>query len=331
VHHDLWDYDNASPPSLVTVTRNGRAVHAVLQATKSGQLFVLDRETGAPVFPVEERPVPASTVAGERASPTQPFNTLLPPLSPQRLPVDSVFGLTPADREECLAQIRPLRNEGVFTPPSLEGSLVIPSNIGGAHWGGVVFDPVRQIAVVPVNSLAARVQLIPLDRLDTAEVRSSASRLGDQYTRMRGTPYVMRRRLLRAASGVPCTPPPWGALVAINLQTGAKAWQRPLGDPSTIIPALASASTTPLGSPNLGGPIATASGIVFIGATFDHFLRAFDVESGEELWRGNLPGGARATPMTYESNGRQYVVIAVGGNEDWGKGDHLVAFALPRR
>ncbi|MFL5605953.1 MAG: PQQ-binding-like beta-propeller repeat protein, partial [Gemmatimonadaceae bacterium] len=196
VHHDLWDYDVASPPTLATITHDGRATDVVLQATKTGQLFVLDRETGAPVFPVDERPVPSSSVFGERASPTQPFNRVMAALSPQTFSLDDVWGPTPADREACLAQIRPMRNDGAFTPPSLEGTLVMPSNIGGAHWGGVALDPARQLAIVPVNRLVAFVQLVPLDRLDTAEVTRNQDRLGDQYTRMHGTPFVMRRRFL---------------------------------------------------------------------------------------------------------------------------------------
>jgi quinoprotein glucose dehydrogenase len=327
VHHDLWDYDNAAPPALVTVTRDGRRVDVVLQATKSGQLFVLDRDTGKPVFPVEERPVPQSTIYGERTSPTQPFNTVIPPLSPQRFTLDDVWGPTPELLAACQAIVRPLRSEGPFTPPSLQGSVVMPSNIGGAHWGGVAFDATRQIAVVPVNTLAALVQLIRLDQLDTAEARQNQSRLGDQYTRMHGTPYVMRRNMITPGD-IPCTKPPFGALVAIDLKTGAKAWDVPLGDPATLRPEIAAVSKTPLGMPNLGGPIATASGVVFIGAAMDHALRAFDVETGRELWKGPLPAGARATPMTYQAGGKQYVVIAVGGNEDWGKGDYVVAFAL---
>ena len=332
VHHDLWDYDVASPPALVTLTHDGRRVDAVLQTTKTGQLFVLDRDTGKPVFPVEERAVPQSTIYGERSSPTQPFNTVIPPISPQSLSLDSVWGATPASREACLAQIRTMRNDGAFTPPSLQGSVAMPSNVGGAHWGGLTFDPTRQIAVVPVNRIAAFVQLIRLDELDTAQVTANSSRLGDQYTRMHGTPYVMRRRIIKAPDGLPCVPPPWGSLVAIDLKTGAKAWDVPLGDPATLMPALGAVSKTPLGTPNLGGPIATAGSVVFIGATLDHVLRAFDVETGRELWKGPLPGGARATPMTYQvtPNGRQFVVIAVGGSEDWGKGDYVVAFALPR-
>lgn len=329
VHHDLWDYDVASPPALVDVPHNGRMVAAVLQATKSGQLFVLDRETGVPLFPVEERAVPASTIYGERASGTQPFNTVIPPLSPQGLSLADVWGPTPADRDACLAQIRPLRNEGAFTPPSLEGTLVVPSNVGGAHWGGLTYDPARHIAVIPVNRIAAMVQLVRLDQLDTADVSRNESRFKDQYTRMHGTPYVMRRRILVGPSGAPCSPPPFGSLVAINLNTGARAWDVPLGDPAALKPELASVVKGAVGTPNLGGPILTAGGVVFIGATMDRALRAFDIETGRELWKGSLPGGARATPMTYQAGGRQYVVIAVGGGDDWGKGDSLVAFALP--
>ena len=334
VHHDLWDYDVASPPTLATITHDGRNVDVVLQTLKTGQLFVLDRDTGKPVFPVEERAVPSSPVFGEHASPTQPFNTVIPPLSPQRLTLDDVWGATPADREACLAQIRPLRNEGVFTPPSLEGTLALPGNVGGAHWGGLAFDPVRQTAVVPVNTIAALVQLIPLDRLDTSEATTNSSRLGDQYTRMHGTPFVMRRRLLIGPSHLPCTKPPFGALVAIDLRSGRKLWDVPLGDLAALGGgATPAAGREPVGSPNLGGPVITASGIVFVGATIDHAIRAFDVESGRLLWQAPLPGGARATPMTYQStaNGRQYLVICVGGGDEFGNGDYVIAFALPAR
>jgi quinoprotein glucose dehydrogenase len=333
VHHDLWDYDNASPPALVTITHDGRRVDVVLQGNKDGQLFVLDRDTGKPVFPVEERAVPQSTLLGERTSHTQPFNTVLPPLSPQALALDSVWGITPADRDSCVAQIQPMRNDGVFTPPSLQGTVVRPSNIGGAHWGGVAFDPTHQLAIVPVNTVASMVQLIPLDQVDTIAMHRDASRLGDQYTRMHGTPYVMRRRILISPlTRLPCAPPPWGSLVALDLQTGRKVWDVPLGDPRNLMPALASAlpaNAAPFGLPNLGGPIVTAGGVVFIGAAFDHFIRAFDVETGRELWRGELPAGARATPVTYAINGKQYVAISVGGSDDWGKSDAFVVFALP--
>ena len=329
VHHDLWDYDVASPPALVTVRRDGRDVPAVLQATKTGQLYVLHRETGAPIFPVEERAVPASDVPGERASPTQPFNSLLPALSPQQVGADDAWGPTAADRESCRAQMAALRNEGPFTPPSERGSLVYPSSIGGAHWGGVAFDPERQIVVVPVNRIAIEVQLIPREKADRAAMRST--RLTEQYTDMRGTPYVMRRRFLFSPSGMACTPPPFGALVAISLATGQKLWEVPLGGMRQITPsAVPDSLVLGKGAINLGGPIATAGGLVFVAATPDRSLRAFDIETGREMWMATLPAGGKATPMTYRGrDGRQYVVIAAGGDgEFFGKGDAVVAFRL---
>jgi len=331
VHHDLWDYDVASPPLLTTIERNGRKIDVVLQTTKTGQLFVLDRTTGKPVFPVEERNVPKSSIAAERPSATQPFNTVIPALSPQKFAMDSIWALTADDLKSCKEQMTSLRNEGVFTPPGLDGTLVIPSNIGGAHWGGLAYDSNRAIAVVPVNRLAAMVQLIPVDQHDTAQARSNASRLGDEYTRMHGTPYIMRRKIVTAESGIPCSPPPWGSVVAVDLRSGKIKWETPLGDVRNLDPKLKSFPTPLMGLPNLGGPIVTAGGLVFIGAALDHFIRAFDIETGRELWKAELPSGARATPMTYMINGRQFVVIAAGGNEDWGKGDSIVAFALPPR
>ncbi|MDF1505748.1 pyrroloquinoline quinone-dependent dehydrogenase [Roseisolibacter sp. H3M3-2] len=339
VHHDLWDYDNASPPLLATVRRGGRRVDAVLQATKTGMLFVLDRETGAPLVPVEERPVPASDAAGEEAWPTQPFSTL-PPLSPHRLTPDEAFGADDADRAACRAQIAALRHEGVFTPPSERGTLAVPSNIGGAHWGGLAFDEGRQLAVVPVNTIAAVVQLIPRARM--SEPRED----GWEYAAMRGTPYGIRRKLLLSPKGVPCSPPPFGALVAVDVARGTIAWRVPLGTPVAMAPSRGRGEATVgragaavgalpdslrgLGSPNLGGPIVTAGGLVFVGATLDRRLRAFDVETGRELWSAELPAGAKATPMTYAARGRQYVAVAAGGDGDaFGKSDEIVVFALP--
>jgi quinoprotein glucose dehydrogenase len=190
VHHDLWDYDNASPPVLVTMTKDGARVPAVLQANKNGMLYVLNRETGVPIFLVYERAVPTSDIPTEQASGTQPFTTAIAPLSPHRFPVDQVWGLSDADRAACRAAIEGLRNDGIFTPPSTRGTLVMPSNIGGAHWGGLAVDPVREVAVVPVNRLAAMVQLLPREGFDLASIRAAEQRLGDdyEYNFMRGTP-----------------------------------------------------------------------------------------------------------------------------------------------
>jgi quinoprotein glucose dehydrogenase len=326
VHHDLWDYDNASPPLLTTLLHSGRRVPVVLQANKNGMLYVLNRETGAPVFPVEERPVPKSTVAGETTSPTQPFTVAVAPLSPHHFSAEDAWGPTPVDQASCRERMAVLRNEGIFTPPSLEGTLVVPSNIGGAHWGGLAVDPARQIAVVPVNRIAAAVQLIPRDEYHRRRDETGYRLKGSQYTDMRGTPFVMRRELLLGPSGAPCTPPPFGSLVAIDLATGTRKWEVPLGGIAPDAPPAAAG----WGSPNLGGPIATAGGLVFIAATLDQRIHAFDIETGKELWSAKLPAGGKATPMTYRGkSGRQYVVIAAGGDGDrFGRSDRVVAFAL---
>jgi quinoprotein glucose dehydrogenase len=334
VHHDLWDYDNASPPALVTLSRHGRPVPVVLQATKTGMLFVLDRETGSPHFPVEERAVPKSDIPLEEAAPTQPFTALTPPLSPHRLALDEVWGASEADRAACRAAIANLRNERIFTPPAVRGTLVLPSNIGGAHWGGVAVDPERQIAVIPVNRIAAVVQLIPREGFDLKLARRDDERLGHEYeyNMMRGTPYVMRRRMLLSPSGLPCTPPPFGTLVAIDLGTGRRLWESPLGSVAGLVtPEMAAKLAPDWGSPNLGGPIVTAGGVVFIAAALDRALHAYDIESGRELWRGALPASGKATAMSYRlASGVQYVAVAAGGGDVWGKGDHIVVFRLPR-
>lgn len=333
VRHDLWDYDNAAPPTLTTIRKEGKEIPAVIQATKTGMLFILNRETGEPIFDVEDRPVPASDIPNEQASPTQPFTVVTPALSPHQLSPDEIWGVTEEDRQACYDQIKDLRNEGIFTPPSLQGTLVIPSNIGGAHWGGVAVDPQRQIAVVPVNRHASMIQLIPRGDYDADTFRAEDERSGQtnfEYNPMRGTPYVMRRRTLMSPSGLPCSPPPFGSLVAVDLESGGIKWDVPLGsfarfsepDEIELIP-------DDWGSINLGGAIITEGGLVFIGAALNDRLHAFDVETGELLWKGELPASGRATPMSYKlESGEQYVVISVGGGGSFGEGDYVVAFRL---
>jgi quinoprotein glucose dehydrogenase len=330
VHHDLWDYDNASPPALAIV----RGQPAVLQATKSGMLFVLNRETGRPIVPVYEYPVAGSDAVGEWAWPTQPYSFELQLVKARELVTP--WGPTQADREWCKARMDSLVvAPDEFLPPSTQGTLVIPSNIGGAHWGGVAADETRGIVVVPVNRLAAVVELVVAEGVNADSVHQvdAARGISDwESTRMQGTPYYMRRRLFRGPSGLPCTPPPFGALVGVSLSRGRIVWQVPLG--SLPLPPNADSAEVArgeLGSINLGGPMVTASGLVFIGATLDRGFRAYDVETGKLLWRADLPAGARASPMTYSVKGRQYVVIAAGGGGPFGAGDQIIAYALPSR
>jgi len=253
-------------------------------------------------------------------------------LSPHHFSLEDVWALDEADRTACRAAIEPLRNDGIFTPPSVQGTLAIPSNIGGAHWGGVAIDPERAIAIVPVNRIAAMVQLIPREGFDLGEARDAEQRLGDdyEYNSMRGTPYVMRRRLLLAPSRMPCTPPPFGALVAVDLVSGRQEWEVPLGAFTTgVADEVAERVRPEWGSPNLGGPIVTAGGLVFIGASLDRRLHAYDVETGRELWHADLPASAKATPMSYQlRSGAQYVAVSVGGGSAWGAGDYVIAFHL---
>jgi len=323
VHHDLWDYDSAPGPLLATLTQRGRPVPVVIQGNKTGFLYVLHRDTGAPVFKVEERPVPKSDVPGEVSSPTQPIPLVLPPLSLQRATVDTVWGLTPQDKAACLAKFAGLRSEGVFTPPSLRGSVVMPGNVGGMNWSGYAFDPVRHLLIVNTNNMAAKVKLIPRDAFDDPKVRTEKG----EYSPQHGTPFGMFRTFLRSDRGLPCLPPPWGQLTALDLNTGKIRWQVPLG---TFDPAH---TNVPQGALSLGGPIVTAGGLAFIAGTWDPALRAFDLETGKEVWKAPLPASGHATPMTYKlADGKQYIVIAAGGHakiDEEAQSDALVAFALP--
>ncbi len=290
VHHDIWDYDVASPPELFV--HKGKKAIAV--GSKSGHLFLLDRLTGKPLFPVEERKVPASDVEGETASPTQPIPTQPKALVKQQVSPVDVWRRNEADYNACLATLNSLRNEGVFTPPSLRGTLVVPGNIGGLHWGGTVYAPKANVLVTPVNDLPAIITLIPQPQYD-AEKQKYPER---ETTRQRGARFAMSRRFFTAPSGTPCLAPPWGHLVGIHADTGQLAWKVKLGDWL-----------------NLGGPAISRDGYVFIGADFSPYLRAFDPRDGKSIGEWQLPTSARATPMTYVHEGVEYVAIAAGGHD----------------
>jgi quinoprotein glucose dehydrogenase len=326
VHHDVWDYDVASQPVLFDFRGSGGTQPGLIAPTKLGMLFFLNRETGAPLFPVEERPVPqAGAVPGEQLAPTQPFTTKPEPLHPLTLAPDDAFGFTPYDKAKCRDAIEALRHEGIYTPPSLEGSVQYPGYVGGMNWGSVSVDPLRRIVITNLHRIAGRIQLVPQE-----QKAQHASENPFGLEPQAGTPYALDRMPLLSVFGAPCTPPPWGQLVAIDTTTGEKKWAVTLGTTRDRAPW---PLWLPLGTPNLGGPITTASGLVFIGATTDFYFRAFSTETGEELWRTRLPTGAHATPMTYRltPTGRQFVVIAAGGHGilQTPPSDALMAFALP--
>jgi quinoprotein glucose dehydrogenase len=321
VHHDLWDYDTASPPLLATVLHDGKQVDVVIQGNKTGFLYVLNRDTGKPIFPVEERPVPQSDIPGETASPTQPFPTAPPAVTPQSMTADQAWGPTPADQNFCKKEIAKLRYDGIFTPPSVQGTLAVPGNLGGMTWSGYAFDPTQNLLYVNANNLPSRIRLIPRDKV-------ASDNEDGEYGPQRGTSYGMLRRFLQSPSDLPCSAPPWGTLIAVDLAAGTIRWQIPLGSMENFG---GQHTGIPAGSIALGGPIVTAGGLVFIAGTTDPHIRAFDSITGKLLWEAELPASGNATPMTYESGGKQYLVIAAGGHQripEESLGDSLVAFAL---
>ncbi|MGH9802336.1 MAG: pyrroloquinoline quinone-dependent dehydrogenase, partial [Blastocatellia bacterium] len=329
VHHDLWDYDVPAQPMLINIKRQGKEIPAVAIGTKMGMLFVLDRRDGKPVFPVEERAVPQSDVPGEQASATQPFPKLPRPLVPHQLKPEDAWGLTDKDRDYCRDKIASLRNEGIYTPPSLKGTLAIPGKVVGMNWSGMSFDPSRNLLFVNTNVLPFEVKLIPRDEYNKMRETGAANRVKGEFGRQTGTPYAMYREPLMSPTGTPCIAPPWGKLTAVDLATGEIRWDVPLGRIPQL--ALFGSKAAEYGSINLGGSMATAGGLVFIAAAMDDKLRAFDSETGKVIWEGQLAASAQAAPMTYSVGGKQFVVICAGGHGKLGtkRGDYVVAFALP--
>jgi quinoprotein glucose dehydrogenase len=308
VHHDLWDYDVASQPTLFT-WKDGTP--AIVINTKMGHVFVLNRLTGAPLLPVEERPVPQSDIPGEQSWPTQPFSTIS--LVPEQLSANDSW---------CQDKIKGSRWDGMFTPPSFQGSIAFPGNVGGVNWGSAAYDPVHHIMIANTNRLMAWVKLIPRDQFAAENDKPQDNRIYGEFGVEKGAPYALYRTFLFAPNKLPCNPSPWGTTEAVDLYTGKHVWDVPLG---TLIVGKQT------GAINLGGPIITGGGLVFTAAAMDLYFHAFDSETGKELWKYPLPAGGQATPMTYTLHGKQYIVLAAGGHGKLGTkpGDYVLAFALP--
>jgi len=331
VHHDVWDYDVPSQPVLFDFPGPEGTIPAVAQATKLAHLYLLDRRTGEPLFPVEERPVPTSGVASEILSPTQPHPTRPPPLHPQGLEPDDAWGLTPIDRANCRDKIAALDSQGPFTPPSTRGWIQYPSYFGGSNWGSLAVDPVRKLMVMNLSRIAGELYLVPRGEVEEVAKELAARNDPSPIEPQAGTPYAMRRTFLVSDYGLPCSPPPWGVMVAVDYTDGSVRWEVPLGTVEDLAPV---PLPWKLGVPNQGGTISTASGLSFVAATMDAYLRAFDSDTGDELWKSKLPAGGQATPLTYrtDADARQFVVIAAGGHAlmQTQLGDHVVAYALPQ-
>ncbi|MGN6085177.1 glucose/quinate/shikimate family membrane-bound PQQ-dependent dehydrogenase [Trinickia sp.] len=331
-HHDLWDMDQPSQPTIADIAgKDGKTVPVVYAPAKTGNLYVLDRRTGVPVVPAPERSVPQGAAPGDRVSPTQPFSDLT--FRPKKnLSGADMWGATMYDQLVCRVMFHRLRYEGIYTPPSLQGTLVFPGNLGMFEWGGIAVDTDRQIAIANPIALPFVSRLIPrgpgnpMEPVAGAKGSGTEAGIQPQY----GVPYGVTLNPFLSPFGLPCKQPAWGYISAIDLKTNQIVWKKRIGTTrdSSPIPL-----RFKVGMPMLGGPIVTAGGVAFIGATADNYLRAFDVDNGKQLWRARLPAGGQATPMTYSVNGRQYVVIAAGGHGSFGTklGDYVIAYALPNR
>ena len=318
VHHDIWDYDVPAQPTLVDLTINGVKRPAVVQVTKMGMTFVLDRETGQPLHPVEERAVPQEgAVPGEYLSPTQPFPVKPDPLHQLGISPDDAWGLTFWDKGQCRKKLAKMQHGPIYTPPSLKGTPLYPSNLGGNNWGAPAVDLKRKIMVANTKHMPIEVRLA--EQKDCPE-GLPFPQLGSKYCVIM-TPVV-------SPLGIPCTAPPWATLAAVDLESGDILWQIPFGTLKGMAP-------WPFyhlieGGMEMGGPMVTASGLIFIAATSDGYFRAFDIENGDELWKQKLPTTGNAVPMSYTYNNEQYVLVAAGGHFTSPKpaGDHLVAYKL---
>jgi quinoprotein glucose dehydrogenase len=331
LHHDVWDRDVGSTPILAEIDRDGRKVPSVIQLVKTGMVFAFNRETGESLFPIEERPVPTDTdVKGEQLSPTQPFPVKPPVLVRNTISPDDAWGFTVFDKNACRKKIASMRHGSHYEPIMTTGTILFPQPGGGSNWGGGAYDPQRNLLITPVSQIPYYVKLLPRADVDPDYAKRPEAGAPMQPPGYLGdTPYGVKQGPLMSPSFTPCTAPPWNMLVAVDMVSGDIRWKIPFGRLDKLMPFPIPLN---LGGPSAGGPIITAGGLIFIGATPDDRVHAYDIETGAELWQMRAPTSAMATPMTYELDGRQYVVFTAGGHSWYdGKGvdDYVLAYALP--
>lgn len=330
VHHDLWDFDIPSQPALVDVTNaQGGVDPALLQVTKQGMIFMLNRETGEPLAEVQELPVPQGHVPGERYAPTQPHSTGMPNIGNQTLKESDMWGATPFDQLLCRIAFKDMDHQGVFTPPGMGPTLQFPGSLGGMNWGSVSIDPITQTMFV--NDMRLGLANYMMAR---ADMKPGASGIEMGAVPQEGTPFGAMRQRFLSPLGIPCQKPPFGTMTAVDLKSRQIKWQVPVGTVRDTGPlGIPMWLTIPIGMPTLGPSMVTKSGLVFFAGTQDFYLRAFDSANGKEIWRSRLPVGSQGGPMSYVSprTGRQYVVITAGGARQSPKrGDYVIAYALPQ-
>ncbi|MGV2128395.1 glucose/quinate/shikimate family membrane-bound PQQ-dependent dehydrogenase [Agrobacterium vitis] len=324
VHHDLWDMDVPAQPVLLDITREGTTVPALVASTKQGDVYVLDRRTGQPIIPIKELPAPGGTIPEDHASPTQPISALS--FRPPKLEERNMWGVTLLDQLACRIKFHQLRYEGQYTPPSLKGSIIYPGNFGTFNWGSVAVDPEKQVMFGMPTYLAFTSQLVPRDQVPAKGEDEKGSEQG--LNRNDGAPYAVKMGPFLSPIGIPCQAPPWGTVAAVDLKTGKIAYQHRNGTVHDMTPL---PLPFKVGVPGIGGPMITKGGVAFLGAAVDNYLRAYDLATGKVLWEGRLPAGGQATPMSYDLNGKQYVVMVAGGHGSIGTkpGDYVIAYTLP--
>ncbi|WP_163269883.1 PQQ-binding-like beta-propeller repeat protein [Chelativorans alearense] len=325
VHHDLWDYDVPAQPSLVELAVDGEEVPALVAPTKQGDIFVLNRETGEPVLPVEERSAGGDAVEGDSVAPTQPASSLS--FRPEPLTEAMMWGATPIDQLYCRIRFHQLRYQGMFTPPSTRETIVYPGNFGTFNWGGVAVDPERDIMFGMPVYLAFTVELVPRPD-DTSRVVTEEGEpiINENF----GAPYAAKMGPFYSPLDLPCQQPPWGYVAGVDLGNGKTVYKHVNGTVRDLAPF---PMPFEMGVPGIGGPIVTAGGVAFLSGALDYYVRGYDLRTGEEIWRSRLPAGGQATPSTYEgADGRQYLVVVAGGHGSTGTkpGDSIIAYALPR-